>query len=251
MLCRLEMTTPVNNRFTATVFNLLLVLTSIDRSSSNDNVQEFHFAPGSAIEVATFLGSDLVQSYSTRSRVECCTECSRKDNCLSIAYQYGICNISNTYPDTMTSILGVYYIIYEQWCDVLNGFIYIREKQLCYKVIKFNMSCEAAVSACTQLSASFIEINSQDTQTFVEEILDDEMDISGTFIEGHLNGETWSRYDGTPLLYSNWDKTDPTNEQPNTYNDGACVGMDKQYQYYWHDYEITYKKGVICEQKKP
>ena len=53
------------------------------------------------------------------------------------------------------------------------------------------------------------------------------MDISGTFIEGHLNGETWSRYDGTPLLYSNWDTTDPTNEQPNTYSDGACVGMDK------------------------
>jgi hypothetical protein len=119
-------------------------LTIIDRSSSNDNVQEFHFASGSAIEVATFLGSDLVQSYSTRSRVECCTECSRKDNCLSIAYQDGICSIFSTYPDTMTSILGVHYIIYEQWCDVLNGFIYIREKQLCYKVIKFNMSCEAA-----------------------------------------------------------------------------------------------------------
>jgi hypothetical protein len=27
----------------------------------------------------------------------------------------------------MTPILGVHYIIYEQWCDVLNGFIYIRK----------------------------------------------------------------------------------------------------------------------------
>jgi hypothetical protein len=48
------------------------------------------------------------------------------------------------------------------------------------------MSCEAAVSACTQLSASFIEINSQDTQTFVEEILDDEMDIYYGFFCTHI-----------------------------------------------------------------
>jgi hypothetical protein len=27
----------------------------------------------------------------------------------------------------MTPILGVHYIIYEQWCDVLSGFIYIRD----------------------------------------------------------------------------------------------------------------------------
>lgn len=246
-----EMATPVNNRLPAIVFIVFMVLTMIDRTSSNDNIQEFHFAPGSAIEVATFLGSDLVQSYSTRSRVECYTECSRKDKCLSIAYQDGICNIFSTYPDTTTLILGVHYIIYEQWCDVLNGFIYIRDKELCYNVIKFNMNCEEAASACAQLSAYLIEINSQDTQTFVEEILDNEMDISGTFIEGHLNGETWSRYDGTPLLYSKWDTTDPANEQPNTYNEEACIGMDKQYQYNWHDYEITYKTGVICEQKKP
>lgn len=224
-----------------------MVLTIIDRSSSNDNVQEFHFAPGSAIEVATFLGSDLVQSYSTRSRVECCTECSRKDNCLSIAYQDGICNIFSTYPDTMTPILGVHYIIYEQWCDVLSGFIYIRDKQLCYNVIKFNQSCVEAALACAQLSASVIEINSQDIQTFVVEILDNEMDISGTFIEGRFIDETWSRYDGTPLLYSNWDTP---NDQPSTLNEGDCAGMDEQYQYYWHIYDITYQTGVICEQKK-
>jgi hypothetical protein len=50
------MPTLVYNRFTATVFNLFMALTIIDRISSNDNVQEFHFAPGSAIEVATFFG---------------------------------------------------------------------------------------------------------------------------------------------------------------------------------------------------
>jgi hypothetical protein len=64
--------------------------------------------------------------------------------------------------------------------------------------------------------ASVIEINSQDIQTFVVEILDNEMDISGTFIEGRFIDETWSRYDGTPLLYSNWDTP---NDQPSTLND--------------------------------
>lgn len=249
--CRLEMPTLIYNRFTTTTFTLFMVMTIIDRISSNDNVQEFQFAPGSTIEVATFLESDLVQSYSTRSRVECYTECSRKDNCLSISYQDGICNIFSTYPDTMNPILGVHYIIYEQWCDVLNGFIYIREEQLCYNVIKSNMSCAEAALACEQISASFIEIDSQETQIFVEEILNNEMEISGTFIKGYLIDDKWSRYDGNPLLYSNWDTTDPTNEQPNTYNDGACVGMDKQYQYYWHDYDVTFKKGVICAQNKP
>jgi hypothetical protein len=40
LLCRLGMPTLVYSRFTATVFNLFMVLTIIDGISSNDNVHE-------------------------------------------------------------------------------------------------------------------------------------------------------------------------------------------------------------------
>ena len=111
------------------------------------------------------------------------------------------------------------------------------------------MQCGEAGQVCSQHSASIIEIDSQAKQEFIVNVIKNDL-ISGNFIAGQYASGSWLRLDGTPLLYYNWDTRESNNLQPN--NKGAfreCIGMESNFEFYWHDYDISYRFGVICEQR--
>ncbi|CAG2231082.1 CD206 [Mytilus edulis] len=185
-----------------------------------------------------------------RSRIECYSKCALSDNCLSITYQDQSCIQYISYPSTVLPMNSLHYMIYKPWCDVYSGFIYVRYLNLCYIVISNSVHCVEAGQVCSQHSASIIEIDSQAKQEFIVNVIDNDLSISGIFIAGQITGGSWLRLDGTPLLYTNWDTRDTNNIQPNNRGAlGECIGIESDYEFYWHDYEISYEYGVICEQR--
>ncbi|CAC5398471.1 MRC [Mytilus coruscus] len=216
----------------------------------HDIEQQFRFVQGSAnIQVAKFLEEEFIQNITVRSRIQCYLECTLDNDCLSLAYRNGVCETFATYSEMILPVSGVHYLLYREWCDVHNGFIYIRHINTCYKVVHDTMVCELAMATCSQYGANLIEINNHEKQLFFEEQFLRDESMNGTFISGSFfSGTWWLQSDGKPFQYTNWDIFDSANIQPNNFgNPGDCLAMEDAYWYLWHDVNSNYQLQVICE----
>lgn len=235
---------------------LLLLLFLFSQNFSDSSIatingidQQFRFVQGTSanIEIAKFLEAGLIQNITVRSRIECYFECTLANDCLSLAFENGICRTSETY-ETIVPIPGVHYLLYRKWCDVHNGFIYMRHINTCYKVVRETMVCEMAMNTCSQYGANLIEINNNKKQAFFEEQIFRDENMNGTFISGLFLGTLWLQPDGDLFQYTNWDTSDSANIQPNNFgNPDECIAMEDAFAYLWHDVSNYHQLQVICE----
>lgn len=150
------------------------------------------------------------------SRIQCCFECAYLDECNSISYINGQCTMYTTYPSADTSFFSL--LIYPVWCDVRSGFIYIREINLCFQVIPSPLRCSGGKKTYVlHTFASFVEINSEERNTFITNVLQHDAIINGTFISGKLESGKWI---GMDFAVDYW-----AYGQPNNWNTPrVCIG---------------------------
>ncbi|XP_060062734.1 C-type lectin domain family 4 member A-like [Ylistrum balloti] len=196
------------------------------------------------------IDTDLIEEKTNIRKLSCMLDCLNDVTCDSIGYHSDdmkcrLYNVVVSGSGGVTEIGWGYYSIREDFCSEEN-FHHNRVLDLCYYSPAGKESCPEAIDICANFSANLLIVDNQAKQDWMTEFCVTN-NVDGTFFDAYMDSSAgvWRLGStGMALTYTYWD-----GGQPNMA--GLCIGTISIHGWYWHDYPVHWKAGIICEIRRP